>query len=141
MSEPFSKVTTSSEEYKYSNIWIKWPSNIICICISTIFWVWIYSDIHSLYMWHSNIFRYLLDKLCGIRIYFNIRLCPFYDIRSLLVSPFWNFPKLPKTCYFWIRLIFFLTLRHHHFFLLCLGAIHRQILYQNVCQRIADTWA
>ena len=33
ISERFSKATKIIDEYKYLNIWIKWPSNIICIPI------------------------------------------------------------------------------------------------------------
>ena len=57
MSESFSKVTTISDEYKYSNIQIKWPSNIICIrAIYEYFWTFV---------------RFII---CGIRIYSDIRL-------------------------------------------------------------------
>ena len=38
---------SSSDEHGYSNILIKWPSNIICIRIRAISPVQIYSDIHS----------------------------------------------------------------------------------------------
>ena len=84
MSEYFSKVTTISDEYKYSNIQIQWPSNIICILIHAISRVGIYSDICSVNMWHPNIFRYSFSKLCGIQIYSDICSGPFYDIRSSL---------------------------------------------------------
>ena len=35
-------------------------------------------------MLHPNIFGYSFGTLCGIRIYSDIRSCPFYDIRSSL---------------------------------------------------------
>ena len=84
MSEPFSKVNTIRDDHKYSNIWIRWPSNIVCICICAISQVQIYSDIRLVNIWHLNIFVYSLGKLCGIRICFDICFGPFYDIRSSL---------------------------------------------------------
>ena len=56
MSEPFSKISSISDEYEYSNIRIRLPSNIIRIRIRAISGVQIYSDIRSVNMWHPNIF-------------------------------------------------------------------------------------
>ena len=72
MSDFFPKVTTTSDEYKYLNIGINWPSNIICICISAISRVQIYSYICLENKWHPNIFE----------AYWNICSGPFYDICS-----------------------------------------------------------
>ena len=58
MSEPFSKISSISDEFKYSNIWLKLPLNIIRICICAISGIWIYSDVYSVNMWHPNIFGY-----------------------------------------------------------------------------------
>ena len=86
MSGPFKKIHPISDEYKYSNIRIKRPSNIICICNRAISGVRIYSDIHSVIMLRPNIFGYLFGTYCGIQIYLDICLCPFYDICSSLIS-------------------------------------------------------
>ena len=86
-SEPFSKVNSStvlSIEYKYLNIWIKGPSNIINICICTLSRVQIYLGSHSVNMLHPNIFGYLFGKLLGIQNYSDICLGLFYNIRSSL---------------------------------------------------------
>ena len=56
---PFKKILTISDEYKSSNIQIKWPSNIIPIRICAISGVRIYSVILSVNMLHPNIFGYL----------------------------------------------------------------------------------
>ena len=64
-------------------IQINWPSNIIHIC--AISPEQIYSDIHLVNMWHPNIFWYSFTKLCGIQIYSDICLDPFYDIHSSLI--------------------------------------------------------
>ena len=56
---PYKKISSISDKYEYSNIRIKLPSNIICICIRAISGVRIYSDIHSLNMLYPNIFGYL----------------------------------------------------------------------------------
>ena len=58
MSEPFSKISSISDDYEYSNIRIKLPSNIIRIRIRAISGTQIYSDIHSVNMWYPNIFGY-----------------------------------------------------------------------------------
>ena len=58
MSEPFSKMLSISDEYEYSNIRIKLPSNIIRICICEISGVRIYLDICSVNIGHPNIFGY-----------------------------------------------------------------------------------
>ena len=58
MSEPFSKISSISDDYEYSNIRIKLPSNIIRIRIRAISGVRIYSDIRLVNMWHLNLFRY-----------------------------------------------------------------------------------
>ena len=58
MGEPFSKISSISDEYEYKNIQINLNSNIICICICAISGIKIYSDIHSVNMWHPNIFGY-----------------------------------------------------------------------------------
>ena len=50
MCEPLKKKSSISEKYKYLNIKIKWPSNIICICIHAISGVQIYLDICSVNM-------------------------------------------------------------------------------------------
>ena len=83
MSEPFSKVTKISDEYEYCNIQMTWHSNIICICILAISRLQRYSDICSVNMWHLNMFGYSFGKLCDIQVFLDIRLCPFYYIRSL----------------------------------------------------------
>ena len=70
MSEPFKKNSSITDKYKYSNIQIKWPSNTICIPIRAISGVRIYSDIRSLNMLQSNIFRYSFGTYCGIQIYY-----------------------------------------------------------------------
>ena len=57
MTEPFSKVTTISDEYKYSNILINWPSNIIGYCGNKIY-----------------IYLFLFCLLCGIQKYWDISL-------------------------------------------------------------------
>ena len=69
-----------------TNIRIKWPSNIIRIRIRirAISAIQIYSGIRSVNMLHPNIFIYSFGTYCGIRIYSDICLCPFYDIRSSL---------------------------------------------------------
>ena len=59
LSEPLSKITSISDEYEYSNIRIKLPSNIIRIRICDISSVQIYLDICLVNMWHPNIFGYL----------------------------------------------------------------------------------
>ena len=56
MSEPFSKVSSISDEYEYLNIRIKLPSNIIRI--HAISGVRMYLDIRSVNVWHPNIFGY-----------------------------------------------------------------------------------
>ena len=53
--EPFKK-SLISDEYEYSNILMKLPSNIICIHIHAISRVQIYLDICLVNMWHPNIF-------------------------------------------------------------------------------------
>ena len=58
ISECFKKNSSISDEYVYSNIQIKWPSNIICICIRAISGIGIYSDICSVNMLHPDIFGY-----------------------------------------------------------------------------------
>ena len=45
ISEHVTKVTAISDQYKYSNIWINWPCNIIRICICAISQAQIKSDI------------------------------------------------------------------------------------------------
>ena len=45
----FSKVTTISDEYECSNVWIKWPSNNSCIHICAISRVKIYSVVSFVY--------------------------------------------------------------------------------------------
>ena len=52
------KKISISDEYEYSNIQIKWLSNIICICICAISGIRIYSDICLVNMLHPNIFGY-----------------------------------------------------------------------------------
>ena len=59
MSEPFSKISSISDEYEYLNIQIILPSNIICIRIRAISGVRIYWDIRLVNMWHPNIFGFL----------------------------------------------------------------------------------
>ena len=86
MSESFFKVTAISYEYEYTNIQIKWPSNIIRICICAISRVRIYLYTCLANMWHPNILGYLFGKLFGIQIYLDIRLGPYHDIRSSLVT-------------------------------------------------------
>ena len=58
ISECFKKNSLISDEYEYSNIQIKWPSNIIRIRIRAISRIRIYSDIRSVNMLHPNIFGY-----------------------------------------------------------------------------------
>ena len=58
MSEPIWKTPSISDEYEYSNIQNKWPSNNICICIHAILGAQIYSDIHLVNMLQPNIFGY-----------------------------------------------------------------------------------
>ena len=77
MCGPFQKNSSISDNYKYSNIRIKGPSNIIYIHICAISEVQIYSDICLVNMLHLNIFRSSVGTYCGIRIYSDIRLCPF----------------------------------------------------------------
>ena len=69
MSELFSKISSISDEYEYSNIQIKLPSDIIRIHISG---VRIYSDIYLLNVWHSDI--RLVHNLASeyIRIFFRV---------------------------------------------------------------------
>ena len=50
MSEPFSKISSISDEYQYLNIQIKLLMNIICSPIHAISGVLIYSDICSVNM-------------------------------------------------------------------------------------------
>ena len=59
MSEPFSKNSSIIDDYEYSNIRIKLPSNTIRIRICAISSVQIYLDSHSANMRHPNIFGYL----------------------------------------------------------------------------------
>ena len=59
MIKPFLKNPSISDEYEYSYIWIKWPSNIIFIGICAGSRVQIYLDIHLVDMLHRNIFVYL----------------------------------------------------------------------------------
>ena len=73
-----------SDEYKYLNIQVKWPANIIRIHIRAISGVWIYLDIRLVNMLHLNIFGYWFGTECGIQIYSDIHTCPFYDICSSL---------------------------------------------------------
>ena len=84
MSEAFYKISSISDNYEYSNIQIKWPSNIICLHIRAISGVQIYSYIRSVNMLHSNIFRYSPGTYCCIRIYSDICSCHFYYICSSL---------------------------------------------------------
>ena len=56
MSEPFSKISSISDEYEYLNIQIKLPSNKLRNHILAISGIQIYLDIHSVNMWHPNIF-------------------------------------------------------------------------------------
>ena len=48
--------------------------------------VQIYLNICLVNMWHLNIFRYLFGELCGIQIYSDICLGPFYDICPSLAT-------------------------------------------------------
>ena len=84
MSEPFSNVTTPNDEFVYSNIRIKWTSNIIRIPMCAHSQVQIYLDIPMVNMWHLNIFRYPFNKLCGIQIYSDICSGPFHQFCSSL---------------------------------------------------------
>ena len=84
MSEPFSKVSSISDEYEYSNIRITLPLNIIPICICAISGIQIYLDICLVNVWHQNIFGYSFGTLCGIQIFSYICLSPFYEICSSL---------------------------------------------------------
>ena len=59
MSEPFSQISSISDEYEYLNIQIKLPANTIRICICAISGIKIYSDICLVNMWHTNLFGYL----------------------------------------------------------------------------------
>ena len=69
-----------SDECDYSNkLALKYNSYL---CHSP---VQIYLDIHLVNMWHPNIFWYSFTKLCGIQIYSDICLDPFYDIHSSLI--------------------------------------------------------
>ena len=54
MSDPFYTVSLISDEYKYSDIRVKWHSNVIRIRICDISGVQIYSDIHSVNMLYLN---------------------------------------------------------------------------------------
>ena len=69
-----------SDDYEYSNIWVKLSPNIIHINFCTISGVQIYLDISSVNMLHLNIFGYSFGAWCGIGMYSDICLCPFYDI-------------------------------------------------------------
>ena len=62
--------------FKYSNMQIKWPSNII----RAISPVRIYLDIHSLIFGQPNIFKYLFVNSYKSRIYLNICSEPYYNI-------------------------------------------------------------
>ena len=66
MSEPFSKMSSISDEYEYLNIRIKLPSNIIRIRISANSGVQIYLDIRLVNMGYPNKFGYLFGTYCGI---------------------------------------------------------------------------
>ena len=57
ISKPFKKKFIS-DEYEYSNILIKWPSNMICIHICAICGVQVYLVICSVNMLNPNIFGY-----------------------------------------------------------------------------------
>ena len=59
MSGPFSKISSISDEYEYSNVEMKLPLKIICIHICAISGVQIYSGIRLVNRWHLNIFEYL----------------------------------------------------------------------------------
>ena len=90
----FSKLTTISDEYKYSIIQIKWLWNIIRICICAISRK---KYIH-IFVWHQNIFGYLFCTLCGIQIYSDILSVPFYDICSLPASEVLFFFRRYRAC-------------------------------------------
>ena len=56
MSEPFSQISLISDEYEYSNILIKLPSNIMRSCICANSGIQINSDICLVNMWHLKIY-------------------------------------------------------------------------------------
>ena len=70
LEETLLKNSSSSYAYKYSNIELKGPLNIICI--HDISGVQIYSDISLVNMWDPNIFGYSIWSYCGIPIYSDI---------------------------------------------------------------------
>ena len=69
---------------------------MIGIRISAISGIQIYSDIYLVNMLHPNIFGYSFGTLCGIRICLDIRLCPFYYIRSSLAWHVFDRPGVAR---------------------------------------------